>query len=238
MISIAAHAFAAVAARVVLPMALRGEAQEIEIEVDLAHTDLIGPSEQPRPAPLTAPTGQNPAASRKATHPRKAAESAPRRIDDLPFADCATEVKTASIPEDQTPSPRFTLPAGIVGTQPLSPGPVMAGSHAGAESGKGRHGVGEAVAERDVSVAARLISSGPVAYPPEARRAEVETDVPVQILVDSAGRVLEARSLSHQGYGLDEAAEQAIRTWRFSPALRDERPVRVRMLWTVQFRLR
>ena len=52
------------------------------------------------------------------------------------------------------------------------------------------------------------------------------------------GRVLEARSLSHHGYGLDEAAERAIRTWQFSPALRDGHPVRVRMRWTVQFRLR
>ena len=94
------------------------------------------------------------------------------------------------------------------------------------------------LSEKDVSVAARLLSSGPVPYPPEATRAEVEADVPVQILLDTAGHVLEACSLSHHGYGLDEAGVQAIRTWRFSPALRDGRPVRVRMRWTVQFRLR
>ena len=94
------------------------------------------------------------------------------------------------------------------------------------------------LSEKDVNVPARLTSSSRVAYPPEARRAEIEVDVPVQIVVDASGRVLEARSLSHPGYGLDEAAAQAIRTWRFSPAQRAGRPVRVRMRWTVQFRLR
>ena len=102
----------------------------------------------------------------------------------------------------------------------------------------GTSGTGEPLSEKDVSVAARLIASGPVTYPSAARRAEIEADVQVQILVDSDGRVVEARSLSRDGYGLDEAAVQAIRAYRFSPALRDGRPVRVRMRWTVQFRLR
>jgi len=40
------------------------------------------------------------------------------------------------------------------------------------------------------------------------------------------------------GYGLDEEAVRAMRAYRFSPARRDGLPVRVRMPWTVQFRLR
>jgi protein TonB len=97
---------------------------------------------------------------------------------------------------------------------------------------------GEVFPEPGVSVPARLLSSTPVSYPPQARAAEVELDVPLELVVDPVGRVVQARGLSRCGYGLDEAAVRAVRTYRFSPALRGGRPVAVRMRWTVQFRLR
>ena len=71
-----------------------------------------------------------------------------------------------------------------------------------------------------------------------ARQAEIEVDLPLEIVVDASGRVTSARGLSRAGYGLDEAALSAIRGYRFSAALRDGHPVPVRMRWTVQFRLR
>jgi TonB family protein len=40
------------------------------------------------------------------------------------------------------------------------------------------------------------------------------------------------------GHGFDASALAAIRAYRFSPAEREGRRVRVRMPWTVQFRLR
>jgi protein TonB len=76
-----------------------------------------------------------------------------------------------------------------------------------------------------------------VVYPPEARAQEIETDVRVEVVVDETGRVVAARSLSNAGYGLDDAALRAIRQYRFAPATKDGRPVRIRMRWTVQFRL-
>ena len=42
-------------------------------------------------------------------------------------------------------------------------------------------------------------------YPPAARQAEIETDLPLEIVVDGAGRVVSARAVGHAGYGLDEA---------------------------------
>ena len=44
LVSLAAHVLAAVTASVVLPLALRDEGHEVEIEVNLAHTDLTGPA--------------------------------------------------------------------------------------------------------------------------------------------------------------------------------------------------
>jgi len=127
----------------------------------------------------------------------------------------------------------------------LGPSPVLVGPRGvpGASAGSG--GVGsldtqalETLPESAVSAPARVLSTADVVYPPEARRAEIERDVPVAIVVDQLGAVVDARALSHQGYGLEDAAVRAIRNYRFSPAQRGGRAVRVRMRWTVQFRLR
>lgn len=107
-----------------------------------------------------------------------------------------------------------------------------------AGAGEGGSGDNEPLSEDQVDVPARPIWSPKPPYPPRAERAEVEGDVPLQIVIDTGGRVAEARSLSRCGYGLDEAALQAILSWRFSPALRHGHPVRVRMRWPFQFRLR
>lgn len=96
----------------------------------------------------------------------------------------------------------------------------------------------EIVPESGVSTAARLVRGAAVEYPAAAREAEIEVDVPVEIVVDTSGAVIAARSITHSGYGLDEAALRAVRAYRFSPAQRAGAPVRVRMRWVVQFRLR
>ena len=238
--SIAAHALAAVTASVVLPIALRGEGHEVEIEVDLARADLTDPTEVPRAAPPTLPANQPPPSPSHNSR-RGPVDHTPRRQHDRPPSAGPAETAPPSSLADPNPTARFSLPAGTLATLAPSPGPATGDLHATTGSGKGAAGpdeVLEVLDEKKVSVPARLISSNPVAYPLEARRAEIETDVQVQILLDRDGRVVEARNLSRDGYGLDEAAVQAIRTYRFSPALRDGHPVRVRMRWTVQFRLR
>jgi TonB family protein len=236
LVSIAAHVLAAATASAVLPFALRGEGHEVEIEVDLARADLTGPTEVPNVAPPTTPANQTPSTSHKPNHVRTPATQ--RRNDQSPSSAAPAEASPPSARAAQEPPLHFTLPGGNVATTVSSSSAVSGDGSAASGSGKGNPCSNEVLSEKDVSVAARLISSSPVTYPSGAMRAEVEADVPVQILVDAVGRVLEAGSLTRHGYGLDDAAAQAIRTWRFSPALRDGHPVRVRMRWTVQFRLR
>jgi periplasmic protein TonB len=96
---------------------------------------------------------------------------------------------------------------------------------------------GTTFAESAVDAKARLASSVPVVYPETARAAELEADVRLELVVDPEGRVVSARPLAPRGLGLDEAALRAVRAYRFSPARRAGRPVRVRMEWTVAFRL-
>jgi TonB family protein len=93
-------------------------------------------------------------------------------------------------------------------------------------------------AANGVSVAAKLVSSVTAAYPPDARADDVEGDVGLEIVVDAEGRVVDAHVVKGAGHGFDASALAAIRRYRFSAAQRDGRNVRVRMPWTVQFRLR
>ena len=94
------------------------------------------------------------------------------------------------------------------------------------------------VAADHVAQAAHLMTSVIPIYPADARNAEVEADVPLEIVVDKFGAVKSVRPLGHVGYGFDEAATTAIRHYRFSPAGRGGHAVAVRMPWTVQFRLK
>ena len=96
----------------------------------------------------------------------------------------------------------------------------------------------ETVPESSVSRPARLLACAGLAYPAEARAAEVEADVPLELVVDVTGAVIDARVLHSAGLGLDAAALTAVRRYRFTPAERGGHPVRVRMRWSVEFRLR
>jgi protein TonB len=132
--------------------------------------------------------------------------------------------------------PRFTIPAG-----PGAPGHEGAShaseGHAPADLGGG-DGEGSPAAEESVSTPARLLSGAPPAYPAAARSQGVEADVPLELVVSRAGAVESARVIGHAGFGFEQAALDAIRGYHFSPAVRDGRATRVRMRWTMQFRLR
>ena len=180
---------------------------------------MIPPS--PVKAPVLRRAHENPRA-RQSTN----AASAHNLLDGAPVP------SIASASRDETPA-RFVLSAGTVATLPAGPSGAAAGTPA---SGAGP--TGDTVGESDVSSPARLLAASPLVYPPAARQAELEVDFPVEIVVDVDGRVVAARAITRAGYGLDEAALRAIRAYRFSPAMRAGRPVRVRMRWTVQFRLR
>lgn len=97
---------------------------------------------------------------------------------------------------------------------------------------------GSPVAEQHVTSRARLASGGAPAYPESARDEGIEADVPLEIVVSPRGTVETARVLRPAGHGLDAAALDAVRSYRFTPATKDGHAVRVRMQWLVQFRLR
>ncbi len=136
-------------------------------------------------------------------------------------------VAPAAVPDVAVAPPRFHMVLGA-GFGSSVAGPVAAAPVAA-----------PAIVDASrVTEPARLIASVTPAYPAAAREEGVEGDVPLEIVLDETGRVVSARAVRHAGYGLDESALVAIRSYRFRPARLRGAPVRVRMRWDVQFRLR
>jgi protein TonB len=125
----------------------------------------------------------------------------------------------------------------VAGSGASAAGGAGAGTNARAGTGIA-DGDGTTYAEAGVSQRARAIVRVEPVYPNAARLAQVETDVPLEIVVDTQGQVVEARVTREAPLGLDVAALAAMRRFRFAPAMRDGHAVRVRMPWVMQFRLR
>lgn len=155
---------------------------------------------------------------------------------DVPAAEPAPAAP-ALVADGAAVLPHFTIASGS--GAPAGAVRVAAnGTGTGAVGGEGPAADDVVVPASSVQVAARLVHSVTAAYPAHARADDVEGDVAVEIVVDRDGRVVEARVTRPAGHGFDDAALAAVRAYRFSPAQRGGKAVRVRMPWSVQFRLR
>jgi TonB family protein len=74
-------------------------------------------------------------------------------------------------------------------------------------------------------------------YSEEARKAKYQGTVVLWVVIGSDGRAKDLRVQRSLGMGLDEKALEAVRKWRFAPALKDGRPVPVQVNIEVSFRL-
>ncbi len=62
-------------------------------------------------------------------------------------------------------------------------------------------------------------------YTEQAREKEIEGVVLLEVLIDETGRVRKVKVLKKLGFGLDEAAIEAVRKSSFTPGMRDKTPV-------------
>lgn len=80
------------------------------------------------------------------------------------------------------------------------------------------------------------ISGAPPSYTEAASKAGVEGRVVVEAIIDKAGNVAEAHVRSGLSLGLDEAALEAVKAWKFKPATLLGQPVEVYYTLTVTFK--
>lgn len=97
-----------------------------------------------------------------------------------------------------------------------------------------------AVSQGPISVRGEVVPPVRIAGPDPryteiARRVRVEGLVIVEAIVSERGSVENVKLVQGLGFGLDEAAMQAIRTWRFEPATLHGEPVAVYYSLTVNF---
>jgi TonB family protein len=109
-------------------------------------------------------------------------------------------------------------------------GPGVGPGHGGGFGG-GLYHVGGGVS------APRAIYDPDPEYSEEARKAKHQGTVILWIVVGADGRPREIRVQRALGLGLDEKAVEAVRKWRFAPAMRDGHPVAVEVNIEVNFRL-
>ncbi len=83
----------------------------------------------------------------------------------------------------------------------------------------------------------QVLSEVKAPYPDPARRASIEGTVVLSIVINEAGDVVAAKVLSGLGYGLDEAALNAIRKYRFRPATKGGEPVTTELKFSYTFQL-
>lgn len=82
----------------------------------------------------------------------------------------------------------------------------------------------------------KLIRKQEPKYTSKARDARVQGSVVFEIVIGVNGKPLDPVVISPLGFGLDEAAREAIEQWQFKPAEKDGVPVPVRAVIQVNFR--
>jgi protein TonB len=135
--------------------------------------------------------------------------------------------------------------ATLASNGPGSGGGIGSGSGGGIGSGDGaglgpgdKAGLGGGPYEVGGNVTAPIpIYSPDPGYSEEARKAKYSGVAVVVAIVDAQGNVVDVQILKPVGLGLDEKAVEAVRQWKFKPAMRNGTPVKVRVNIEVTFRL-
>jgi TonB family protein len=141
--------------------------------------------------------------------------------------------------------PMAAIPNGPLSNGTGSGGGIGSGSGGGVGSGEGPGvgpgrggGIGGGVFHVGGGVSApRPVFSPDPEYSEEARKAKYQGVVVLGLVVGPDGRPRDMKVLRSLGLGLDEKAIEAVKNWRFEPAVKDNKPVSVYISVEVDFRL-
>jgi protein TonB len=143
------------------------------------------------------------------------------------------------------PSAAMAMPGAPPSNGTGSGGGIGSGSGGGVGEGHGPGvgagtggGIGGGVYKVGGGISApQAISSPDPDYTEEARKAKKQGTCVLWMIVDAAGRPRDIKVVRGLGLGLDAKALEAVRQWRFQPALKDGKPVDVQISVEVEFHL-
>jgi len=141
--------------------------------------------------------------------------------------------------------PMSHLPSGAPSNGTGSGGGIGSGNGGGVGSGEGPGvgpgrggGIGGGVFRVGGGVSApRVIYQPDPEYSEEARKAKYQGTCVLWLVVGPDGRPRDIKVARTLGLGLDEKAIEAVKTWKFEPAMKDGKPVAVQINVEVSFRL-
>ena len=151
------------------------------------------------------------------------------------------QLASNNMPNLGDPMAHAILPSNGTG----SGGGIGSGSGGGVGSGKGPGlgpgeggGTGGGIFHVGGGVAPpRVIYQPEPEFSEEARKAKYQGTCTLGLIVGTDGRPSNIRVLSSLGMGLDEKAIEAVKSWKFEPAMKDGHPVRVEIAVEVDFHL-
>jgi periplasmic protein TonB len=193
----------------------------------------------PRPSELVVvevaearePTPEPPAsAAPRPPPPRRVATHRPLPRDTPPPNDT---------PPEPVPGPPAPVVVGltlrsttVAGTVAVPIGNTLMGNPGGSASAPG-----DVAPLYLVDTQPELLEEVKIPYPAEARRLLVAGSVVVRLTIDADGRVVRVSVVSGPGHGLNEAAVDALKNFRFRPATRGGKPTATQIVYTYTFSL-
>jgi protein TonB len=224
-VAIAVHVAIAGALLVVNPARLLRREQVVEMEVHESPPPPpeIRPERPPPPPPEPAP------APKPRIVPRRVAVAAPKPPP--PTAAPPPPNQEPPKPTDAPPVFGVTLSSTVAGDKSAMAVPVgntlMTKDRTPRKPGEVPQPSGTAGARPFAPVADVYIADPPRVvheinsadiYPPEAYKMGIEGKVVLKVSLDSKGNVVQVRIIGRAGHGFDEAARDALRQFKFTPA--------------------
>ncbi len=138
------------------------------------------------------------------------------------------------LPPPTTPAPDAPH---VVAAEPVAPpAPTEPEADAGAETRVGQAATTPADGVADHGP--RVSEQSPPRYPRRALREGIEGTVRLTVSIDAMGNVVDVQIAQGSGSAeLDRAAQDAVREWRYQPAIHDGQPVASTLEIPVDFKL-
>lgn len=168
-------------------------------------------------------------------HPKLAVQPAIKMPQQMKIPD--SKMPNMGMPQSTQIAMASQGPGTGSGFGSTSGGGIGMGSGIGVGMGSGG-GYGGGVMSVGGGVSApRLIHSVDPEFTDQARAANLQGVVAIQLIVDAQGNPQNVHVVKHLGDGLDQKAIEAVRQYRFSPAMFQGHPVAVQMVINVNFHL-
>jgi len=188
---------------------------------------------QPDHASVSA--GHLPKFSTEQLLPPKAPPTIPPKLPVEPTVVVAQDLKMADNKMPDIGSPSSTLHGFSLGNG--AGGGIGSGNGNGIGPGSGGN-AGDGVVSMGAGVIPpKVLLQVDPEFSDEARKARFSGNVEVELVVDEQGRPTHIRVARGVGLGLDEKAIEAVRQYKFKPAMQNGKPVKVAVYVDVQFNI-